>query len=73
MVKLGYLPQHKPQLSRPSTQPPQPPERPGLAAMEDERIKVPDVTPAFVGDGPVAQALGDRYRYRAGQVEMAQL
>jgi hypothetical protein len=56
-----------------STQPPHPPERPCLAAREEEHIKVPDVTPAFAGGGPVAQALGERYRYRAGQVEMAQL
>ncbi len=40
---------------------------------EEERIKVPDVTPAFARDGMVARALGQRYRYRAGQVEMAQL
>ena len=48
-------------------------EQPGLAAMEEEHIRVPDVTPAFAGDGPVALALGNRYHYRAGQVEMAQL
>ena len=44
-----------------------------LTLEKDERIKVPDVTPAFARDGLIAQALGERYRYRAGQVEMAQL
>ena len=48
-------------------------ESPGLPAAEEERIKVPDVTSAFTDDGPIARALGERYRYRQGQVEMAQL
>jgi len=41
--------------------------------MEEERIEVPDIAPAFARDGMIARALGQRYRYRAGQVEMAQL
>ena len=41
--------------------------------LEDEPIKVPDVAPAFAEGGPIARALGKRYRHRPGQVEMAQL
>jgi ATP-dependent DNA helicase DinG len=41
--------------------------------MEEERIEIPDIGPAFTDGGPIAQALGDRYRLRPGQVEMAQL
>jgi len=41
--------------------------------LEDEPIDVPDVVPVFAPDGPVASALGERYRYRSGQVEMAEL
>jgi len=49
------------------------PETPHPIEMEEERIEVPDIAPAFAPDGMVAQALGQRYRYRAGQAEMAQL
>jgi Rad3-related DNA helicase len=42
-------------------------------AVEDEPIDVPDVAPAFAPDGPVAQVLGERYRYRPQQVEMVHL
>jgi Rad3-related DNA helicase len=41
--------------------------------LENEPIEVPDVTPAFTSDGLVAQALGERYRYRPQQVEMVQI
>jgi Rad3-related DNA helicase len=41
--------------------------------VEDEPIHVPDVAPAFAPDGLIAQALGERYRYRPQQVEMVQL
>ncbi|MEA3341170.1 MAG: helicase C-terminal domain-containing protein, partial [Chloroflexota bacterium] len=41
--------------------------------VDEERIEVPDIVPAFTRDGMVARALGERYRYRAGQAEMAQL
>ncbi len=41
--------------------------------IEPERITVPDVAPAFAPGGAVSQVLGERYRYREGQVEMAQL
>jgi Rad3-related DNA helicase len=44
-----------------------------LLTLEDEPIQVPDVAPAFAEGGPIARALGKRYRYRPGQVEMAQL
>jgi Rad3-related DNA helicase len=59
-------------------EPPEPPpwldEEPAdLPITEEARIEVPDVASAFVEDGPIAQALGDRYRSRQGQVEMAQL
>jgi len=40
---------------------------------DEEPIVVPDVAPAFAPDGPVAAALGGRYRHRPGQVKMAQL
>jgi Rad3-related DNA helicase len=40
---------------------------------QEENIQAPDVAPAFAAGGPVARALGERYRYREGQVEMAQL
>ena len=39
----------------------------------DERVDLPDVTPAFAEGGLIARALGKRYRYREGQVEMARL
>jgi ATP-dependent DNA helicase DinG len=39
----------------------------------DEPIEVPEVTQDFSADGPVARLLGERYRYRDGQVEMARL
>ncbi len=60
----------------PPCEEPQPPpwldeELSDLPFAEEERIEVPDVTPAFGSDGLVAQALGERYRYRPGQVEMA--
>ena len=48
-------------------------ETPHPIEMEEERIEVPDIAPAFAPDGMVARALGKRYRYRAGQAEMAQL
>ncbi|MEE8392284.1 MAG: hypothetical protein V3S14_16020, partial [Anaerolineae bacterium] len=44
-----------------------------LLVIKDEPIQVPDVAPAFAKGGPIARALGQRYRYRSGQVEMAQL
>jgi Rad3-related DNA helicase len=50
-----------------------PPNQPKQALTEDERIEVPDIVPAFANDGSIARALGKRYRYRPGQVEMAQL
>jgi Rad3-related DNA helicase len=40
---------------------------------EDEPVDVPDIAPAFAPNGLVAQALGERYRYRPQQVEMVQL
>jgi Rad3-related DNA helicase len=46
--------------------------QPAEIPLEEERIEVPDVLPAFAPDGPIARALGERYRYRPGQVEMAQ-
>jgi Rad3-related DNA helicase len=49
---------------------------PDIAVLEMEEwkdVEVPDVAPAFAVGGPIAQALGSRYRYREGQVEMAQL
>jgi Rad3-related DNA helicase len=44
-----------------------------LTLEEDEPIAVPDIAPAFAPDGLVAQALGERYRYRPQQVEMVRL
>ncbi|MCX7683617.1 MAG: hypothetical protein N2508_16885, partial [Anaerolineae bacterium] len=44
-----------------------------IAQLEEKPIEVPDITPVFAPGGPIAQILGDRYRYRQGQVEMAQL
>ncbi len=44
-----------------------------LRTLKDEPIQVPDVTPSFAQRGPIARALGKRYRHRPGQVEMAQL
>ena len=44
-----------------------------LTPEEDEPIEIPDTTPAFTSEGLVAQALGERYRYRPQQVEMVQL
>ncbi|HET89210.1 MAG TPA: hypothetical protein ENN99_00500 [Chloroflexi bacterium] len=41
--------------------------------IEPERIAMPDVAPAFAPQGAVSRVLGERYRYREGQVEMAQL
>ncbi|HDQ70498.1 MAG TPA: hypothetical protein ENN19_00175 [Chloroflexi bacterium] len=40
---------------------------------EAQAIDVPDVISAFEEGGLIAQALGRRYRYRAGQVDMANL
>lgn len=34
---------------------------------------MPEIGPVFAPGGPIAQILGERYRYRQGQVEMAQL
>ena len=51
----------------------EPDDRPAIADIEDEPIQVPDVAPAFAEGGPIARALGKRYRHRPGQVEMAQL
>lgn len=45
----------------------------GLSFAEEVRIEVPDLTPAFAAGGAVARALGERYRHREGQVEMARL
>jgi Rad3-related DNA helicase len=45
----------------------------GPPIAEKVRIEVPDVAPAFAEGGPIARALGARYRARPGQVEMAQL
>ncbi len=44
-----------------------------LPALKQEPIKIPDVAPSFAEGGPIARALGQRYHYRPGQVEMAQL
>jgi len=44
-----------------------------LPALKQEPIKIPDVAPSFAEGGPIARALGQRYHYRSGQVEMAQL
>lgn len=38
-----------------------------------QKIDAPDVSAAFEEGGLIAQALGERYRYRAGQVDMANL
>ena len=41
--------------------------------LEDEPIEVPEVAQDFAPGGPVAHLLGERYRYREGQVDMARL
>jgi Rad3-related DNA helicase len=43
------------------------------AGPDEKPIDVPDITPVFAPGGPIARLLGERYRYRQGQVEMAQL
>jgi Rad3-related DNA helicase len=48
-------------------------ERDLLPSVEEERITVPEIAPAFAPNGPIARALGPRFRYRETQVEMAQL
>ena len=40
---------------------------------EEEPITVPDVSSAFAPRGPIARALGNRFRHRESQVKMAQL
>ncbi|NLF02667.1 MAG: hypothetical protein GX601_17000 [Anaerolineales bacterium] len=39
----------------------------------DEPVEVPAVASAFAAGGPIARVLGERYRYREGQVAMAEL
>ncbi|MBN1812559.1 MAG: hypothetical protein JXA14_12040 [Anaerolineae bacterium] len=42
--------------------------------LDDEQpIDVPDLAPAFGEGGPIARVLGERYRYREGQAQMARL
>jgi Rad3-related DNA helicase len=48
-------------------------ERAGRLTPEDEPIDVPDVAPAFAPGGPLARALGERYRHRPQQVEMVHI
>jgi len=40
---------------------------------EDETITVPEIEPIFAPGGPISRLLGERYRHRPGQVEMARL
>jgi ATP-dependent DNA helicase DinG len=44
-----------------------------VVGLEETPIEVPDVEPVFAPGGPVARLLGERYRHREGQVEMARL
>lgn len=47
-------------------------ERLRLLTPPEVLIQLPDVAPLFQKHGPVAQALGERYRQRIQQIEMAQ-